>query len=274
MRSIGCLIVIRTLRSLICSRRHLISQIAIGVGCSPQIVNLEGRMAQADERIENTVTIIAGIAGALAVFVNLHLKDYGVSNTLEAIKDVAEFIVVIAVFVLTSRLIRRTKPADFVEVFEEGLKSWVSQNDYLISMELDGSGQGKFGTRFCSMLIDHSNIVTHRKRAEHASHNIEKATFVRLPSVGVDEIEFRFNERTFARQQIFRKGEDVDLGAIIEQLSNRIRETFSSYPISLRSDRAKKTIFVSFADVDRTPANARMLVDVIEYVKTMTLALA
>ena len=122
-------------------------------------------MAQADERIENTVTIIAGIAGALAVFVNLHLKDYGVSNTLEAIKDVAEFIVVIAVFVLTRRLISRTNPADFVDVFEEGLKSWVSQNEYLISMELDGSGQGKFGTRFCSMLIDHSNIVTHRKRA-------------------------------------------------------------------------------------------------------------
>ena len=92
--------------------------------------------------------------------------------------------------------------------------------------------------------------------------------------MGCDEIEFRFNERTFGRQQIFRKGEDVDLGAIIEQLSNRILETFSSYPISLRSDKAKKAIFVSFADVDRTPANARMLVDVIEYVKTMTLALA
>ena len=36
----------------------------------------------------------------------------------------------------------------------------------------------------------------------------------------------------------------------------------------------RRRFLYHYADVDRTPANARMLVDVIEYVKTMTLALA
>jgi hypothetical protein len=228
-----------------------------------------------DDHLEKIITAVFGILGVFAVLINLHIKGYGASDFLDAIKDMAGLIVVITVFLVTSKLFRREKQFDFLKLFEEYLKEWIYQNDYLISEELEGNGKGKFKTKFCSMLVDHSNFVTQKKLAKDAAHNREKATFVRLPQENKNEFEFRINERTFERQKTYRKENDaVDINAIIDQFSKRINDKFSHLLIEAKADRANKAIIVSFDNIDKTKENARKLIDIIEFAKTMVLALA
>lgn len=231
-------------------------------------------MNKYDDDLEKRLTAIFGSVAILAVLVNLHVVGYEISNVLNAIKDIASLIVVIAVFFLANKIFRKGEDVDFSSLFEANLKEWIHQNEYLISEEFDGDGKGKYATRFCSMVIDHSNVVTQKKLARDASQNKEKATFVRLPSEGRNQFEFRFNERTFERQETFRKDEKADLGAIIDQFSKRINDMFGDMVISAKADKANKSIVVSFDGIDPTQANARKLIDIVEFVKTMVMALA
>lgn len=230
---------------------------------------------QADnDSLEKKLTVVFGVVAALAILFKLHLNGYGTVDLLDAIKDLSGLIVVIAVFLVANKLFRRDKDFNFNSAFESHLKEWIQRNDYLVSEEFDGEGQGKFATRFCSMVIDHSNLVTQKKKARDAAHNKEKATFVRLPSGENQYFEFRFNERTFERQQVYRKGDYVDLGSILEQFRIRIEEAFRDLGVDVSLDKQAKAIKVSFQRMEHTADNARRLVDVVEFVKTMVLALA
>lgn len=230
---------------------------------------------QADnDDLEKKLTVVFGVVAALAILFKLHLNGYGTADLLDAIKDLSGLIVVIAVFLVANKLFRRDKDFNFNAAFESHLKEWIQRNDYLVSEEFDGEGQGKFATRFCSMVIDHSNLVTQKKKARDAAHNKEKATFVRLPSGDNQHFEFRFNERTFERQQVYRKGESVDLSAILEQFRMRIEEAFRDLSVDVSLDKQAKAIKVSFQRMEQTADNARRLVYVVEFVKTMVLALA
>lgn len=237
-------------------------------------------MKNYDDNLEKILTAMFGALGMLAVLINLHIKGYGVADILDAIKDMAGLVVVITVFLVANKIFKREDNPNFNKLFEEYLKEWINKNDYLISEEFEGTGKGKFATRFCSMMIDHSNFVTEKKLARDAVQNKEKATFVRLPpKCGEGEeserkFEFRFNQRTFERQQAYRKDENVDLNAILEQFSKRINDKFSHLSIYASPDKPKQAIIVNFADLDETKENARNLVAIVEFVKTMILALA
>ena len=87
-----------------------------------------------------------------------------------------------------------------MKLFESHLTDWINQNDYLVSIEnFDEEGKGKYKKRHCSMVIDHSNIVTRAKKAKIATPNKEKGAFVYLPYLDENgnirnEFEFRFNK--------------------------------------------------------------------------------
>lgn len=231
-------------------------------------------MQNDNDNLEKKLTVIFGVVSALAILYKVHLNSYGAPDLLDAIKDLSGLVVVIAIFLVANKLFRREQNFDFNAAFESHLKEWIQRNDYLVSEEFGGDGQGKFATRFCSMVIDHSNLVTQKKKARDATHNKEKATFVRLPSGDNQHFEFRFNERTFERQQIYRKGDSVDLGAIMEQFRTRIEEAFCDLGVEITLDKQAKAIKVTFQRMEKNATNARQLVDVVEFVKTMVLALA
>jgi len=231
-------------------------------------------MKQYDDDLEKKLTAVFGFVAILAVLLNLHVEGYAIGSILNAAKDIASLIVVIAVFIVANKIFKKDTDVNFSKLFEDYLKEWISQNDYLISEEFDGDGKGKFAKRFCSMVIDHSNFVTQKKLARDASHNKEKATFVRLPSEGQNQFEFRFNERTFERQEVYKKDEKVDLGAIVDQFAKRINDKFGDLAISVKADKSNKAIIVSFDGIEPTKDNARKLIDIVEFVKTMVMALA
>ena len=130
------------------------------------------------------------------------------------------------------------------------------------------------------MMIDHSNLITRDKLATEANPKRDKGAFVYLPYYDEhntlrNEFEFRFNPRTFERQNIFKtKGGEVDLKAIILEFRKRIEDSFPDMGISVKANPSQSTITVSFEDIVQNDKNARLLVDVVEFVKTMVLALS
>jgi hypothetical protein len=238
-------------------------------------------MNKYDDNLEKVLTAVFGCIGTGAIVVSLFIHGWTTENILSALVDLAGLVVVIAVFLIANKLFIRDKKFDFMLRFEHHLKEWIQQNDYLIDLnDLDGEGKGKLNKRYCSMVIDHSNLITKGKKAKHAVAKKEKGAFVYLPypdenGLLRNDFDFRFNERTFERQKIYRDDNNaVDLGTIIKQFASRIDDSFKSLGIETRANPSQKTITVSFADMDRTEDNARRLVDIVEFVKTMVIALA
>ena len=94
-----------------------------------------------DDNLEKKLTAIFGSVAMIAVLVNLHVVGYEASNILNAVKDIASLIVVIAVFFVANKIFRKGTDVDFPLLFEQHLKEWISQNDYLISEDFDGDGK-------------------------------------------------------------------------------------------------------------------------------------
>ena len=237
-------------------------------------------MKKYDDNLEKILTAVFGGIGTVAIFINLHLKGYTSENILDAIKDIAGMIVVIAVFLVANKLFKKGEKFDFAKIFETHLRDWINQNDYLVCENFDEDGKGKFNKRYCSMVIDHSNIVTRKKYAKDATPNKEKGAFVYLPYVDDagnlrNEFEFRFNERTFERQNIYKTiNGDVNLKAILEQIAIRIDDNFKYLQIHSKVNASQKTLTVSFEKMEQTVENSKKLIDLIEFVKTLVLALA
>ena len=233
-----------------------------------------------NDDLEKILTAVFGFVGSIAIFINLHIKGYGAENWFDAIKDIAGIVVVIAVFLVANKLFKREEKFDFAKIFETHLKDWIDQNDYLVCENFDEEGKGKFNKRYCSMVIDHSNIVTRKKYAKDATQKKEKGAFVYLPykdEVGKlrNEFEFRFNERTFERQNIYKtETGEVNLKAILEQFAMRIDDNFKILGVSSKVFPSNKTITVSFETMEQTEENAKKMIDLVEFVKTLTLALA
>ncbi|MCX6267507.1 MAG: hypothetical protein NTW16_09140 [Bacteroidetes bacterium] len=66
-------------------------------------------MKNYNENLERVLTAIFGLIGMIAIFINLHLKGYGTQDWLDAIKDLAGLVVVLAVFIVTIKIRRGKK---------------------------------------------------------------------------------------------------------------------------------------------------------------------
>ena len=139
-------------------------------------------MKKYDDNLEKTLTTIFGAIGSIAIIINLFIQGWSIENLLSATKDIAGLIIIIAVFLVANKIFKSTKQVGFSEVFEKHLKEWIEQNKYLID-DINDEGKGKYGKRYCSMMIDHSNIVTQIKLAKNATPNREKGAFVDLPFI-------------------------------------------------------------------------------------------
>ena len=236
-------------------------------------------MKNYDDKLEKYLTAVFGALGIIAIVINLFLKGWTLPNLLDGLKDIAGLVVVIAVFLIANKLFRKVAKLDFNVVFEKYLKDWINQNDYLVDDNFDEEGKGKNKKRYCSMMIDHTNMVTQNKIVKTAAPRTEKAAFVYLPYLNdegkqKDEFEFRFNEKTFARQEKYKVNDEIVLEKILNEFTRAINGKFNYLQIRAKANPSGKTITVFFEKMERTEENARKLVDMVEFVKTMVLALA
>ncbi len=224
--------------------------------------------------MEKVLSGIFGVVGILAILVNLFIKGLSGENILDAAAGIAGLVVTITVFLVTVKIFRKMKFEDFVSRFEAHLQDWADQNKYLIDIESVGEERGKEKKRSYFMLIDHSNLVTAEEEASQT--NKKKGAFLYLPLKGKMEklqerIEFRLNESTFKRQNKFK-----DVKEIVQKFAERINYEFhDSLKIeAFQSKQDANKIEVSLENVPKTEKSAKLLVDMVEFVKTMVLALA
>ena len=236
-------------------------------------------MKKYDDNLEKSLTAVFGALGTIAIVINLFLKGWTPENLLDGMIDIAGLVVVIAVFLIANKLFRRDVKHDFPALFEQYLKDWINQNNYLVDDNFDEEGKGKYKKRFCNMMIDHTNIVTQYKIVKDAAARTEKAAFVYLPYLNEngklkEEFEFRFNERTFERQEYYKENGTIKLEKILNDFTRAINANFNYLQIRAKANPSSKTVTVYFDEMERIEHNAKLLVDMVEYVKTMVLAIA
>lgn len=234
-------------------------------------------MKNYNENLEKVLTAVFGALGTIAIFINLHLKGYDAQNWLEAIKDIAGLIVVIAVFLIASKIFNFTKSRkfNFYELFEEYLKEWANANKYLIDDSEIEIGKGKNGKRTIDMICNHENFV---KGTCFASEISEKGAFLYLPSKdilssGTDQIiQFKINKGMFQHKRDF----DYDLkkNDILENIASRINHEFEFLGIRAKRSSESEKIDVKLSGMVHSKENARNLVSLVDFVKTLFLAIA
>ncbi len=232
---------------------------------------------ESKEYLEKILTAFFGSIGTIAILINLAVKGFELENVLDAVKDISSLIVVVAVFLIASRLLRRKKNSDFLSVFEEHLKEWANQNKFLIDTESIESEMGKEKKRAYKMVLNHSNFVVPKATASGLGER-DKGAFLYLPIRDVmgnpkQEIEFKINTTTFLNQNHFKKDGRPDLKKICEIFSARIIAEFSVLGIS-SVPHGEDRIKIKLENMEQTPENAKKLIDLVEFVKTMILALA
>jgi len=233
-----------------------------------------------NEDLEKTLTAVFGFVGITAIIVNLTIKGYTSENIFDAIKDISSLIIAIAVFLVANKIFRRKKKMDFNQKFEALLAEWVSQNKYLIDPTIREEGK-KEHKRIYNMVLDHTLLVETNVLATQQ----RSAAFLYLPQTKKSEkisdevfkrkqqlIQFKINESNFSHRKDFDY--EKEKKRILDSIAGRINSEFGQYGfVATRSGEPEK-IDVDFSGIERDEENARRLVALVEFVKTMVLAIA
>ena len=242
-----------------------------------------------EKNIEQKLTIFFATIALFAIVINVVLiKGVSWRNILDSTKDISELFIVVIVFLVAKRIAESISYSDFKSIFERYLGDWVNQNRYLID-EVKRK-EGKEGKEFYYMLTKkhHNNIATEEKLANEFDVNegtvFHKGVFLYTDYRETEEITFGLNKSFF----ISGRGGDFpapfqSLDEIAQVINKRLEEQFnkrfeyqdsSDAKLSIRVTDSGKRLHVSLKEMANTKENAKALIDMIEYVKTIIIAIA
>ena len=241
-----------------------------------------------DDKMEKNLTAIFGVIGTVAIIANLFVKGWTNENILDSLADMAGLLVTIIVFAVSIKMMKKLSYSNFKIAFEEYLHEWVSQNRYLID-EVKRK-EGKENKEFYYMLTKahHSNMVLQEKIANDFPINegtiYHKGVFLYTDYKETEEIIIGLNKSFFTS----KRGEELptpfmEINDIASKFKERIIEHFEDrfdyidktdvgIPIEI-TDNGKR-LHISIKKIANTKENAKIAVDMIEYIKTLIIALA
>lgn len=232
-----------------------------------------------NDDLEKILTAVFGVIGIVAIFINLHIKGYNAENWFDAIKDIAGLIVAIAVFLVANKVLHfnlKSKKFGFNDKFEQYLLEWSEQNKYLIDATNINEEKGKDGKRTIEMIVNHENFVKGTLLASEVSAPKNKGAFLYLPlkkDLTTSQImQFKINKGMFSRRADIDY--DTEKNSILENIANRINFEFSPIGIRAKKSSESERVDVDFSKLEKTDENAKKLIDVVEFVKTIFLAIA
>jgi hypothetical protein len=235
------------------------------------------------ENIEKYLTAIFSALGAIAIIINLHFKGYSNENLLDAVKDLSGLIVVIAVFLIASKIfsINKNKKYNFNEKFEEYLVEWAGQNKSLIDVTEISKPTGKENVRTIDMICDHELMLT---CVDVSLSSGKKGSFLYLPAsedlgdqkkVDSNKLSFKINKSMFRKNSAVFDQYEEKKSEITQKIAASIMQKFSGIPgFNIYAEGRDDRIVVNFSGIDHTDENARKLIQVVEFVKTLFLAIA
>lgn len=225
-------------------------------------------MKNYDENLEKILTAVFGAIGIIAILVNLHLKGYGSENFLEALKDISGLIVVIAVFLIANRIFKKAKQLkEFYDKVEYRVDKWASDNKYLIRQDRGSTYKGKVYEMICDLSKFGEEEAENSKR--------RKGAFLYLPSKEIfnkeKKIQIKINKSLFKNKfgDDYEKYQDF----IRTNISDKIKYIFNEYKVKTEFSEDEK-IDIIFKEMPETDESAERIIAVIEFTKTMLLALA
>ncbi len=241
-----------------------------------------------DDDLEKYLTAIFGLIGTFAIIANLFIKGWTSENIFDGLKDLAGLLVTIVVFVIAMKTMRRLSYSNFKKAFEEYLHEWVTQNRYLID-EVKRT-EGKENKEFYYMLTKahHNNVVLQERIANDFPVKegtiYHKGVFLYTDYKEIEEIIIGLNRSFF----VSKRGEELpkpfkDIDDIAVKFKERITEHFENrfdyidrtdvgIPIKI-TDNGKR-LHISLKKIANTKENAKIAIDMIEYIKTLIIALA
>jgi len=245
-------------------------------------------MKHYDDNLEKYLTAIFGTIGSLAIIINLFIKGWSNENIMDGLVDLAGLLVTIVVFLIAMKTVSRLNYSNFKKAFEEYLQEWIDQNRYLID-EVKRK-EGKENKEFYYMLTKahHNNVVLQKKIANDFPINegsiYHKGVFLYTDYKETEEIVFGLNRSFF----IAKRGGDLpkpfnNLKDIANEFRSRIKEHFegkfeyvnkSDIGIPIDINKEGTRLNVSIKKIANTKDNAKIAIDMIEYVKTLIIALA
>ena len=245
-------------------------------------------MKHYDDNLEKYLTAIFGTIGSLAIVINLFIKGWSSENIMDGLVDLAGLLVTVVVFLIAMKAVSRLNYSNFKKAFEEYLQEWIDQNRYLID-EVKRK-EGKENKEFYYMLTKphHNNVVLQEKIANDFAINegsiYHKGVFLYTDYKEIEEIIIGLNKSFF----ISKRGGELpkpfnEVNDIANEFKNRIIEHFegkfeyinksdSGIPIEI-TDNGKR-LHISIMKIANTKDNAKIAIDMIEYVKTLIIALA
>ncbi len=245
-------------------------------------------MKHYDDNLEKYLTAIFGIIGSLAIIINLFIKGWSNENIMDGLTDLAGLLATIVVFLIAMKTMSRLNYSNFKKAFEEYLHEWVGQNKYLID-EVKRK-EGKENKEFYYMLTKphHNNVVLQEKIANDFPINegtiYHKGVFLYTDFKESEEITIGLNKSFF----ISKRGGELpepfkELKDIANEFGERIKEHFedkfeyinksdSKLPIKISEDGTR--LYISIKKIANTKDNAKIAIDMMEYIKTLIIALA
>ena len=229
-------------------------------------------------RDERFWTISLSIAGCFALAWSL-FQDPG--DWPSILVNFAQIGVVVIVFFLANNIFQnlvKKKAYGFNEKFEEYLIEWASLNKYLIDISEIKQEKGNERKRSIQMICKHSNILNCDDASKSSSR---KGSFLYLPNkadlgktseADGNKIEFKINKSMFENNKDIFDNYDDYKKDIAQKIAVAIKVEFSN--IGLLASSNDDRIIVDFSDMEKNDENAKKLIEVVEFVKTLFLAVA
>ena len=221
-------------------------------------------------------TVTLGILGCFALFWTLLNNP---SEWPDIIVNFAQIGVAVIVFFIANNIFKdlmKKKAYGFNDKFEQYLLEWVDQNKYLVDATNINEEKGKDGKRTIDMIVNHENFVTGSLLASEVSGPKNKGAFLYLPlnkDLKTNQtMQFKINKGMFGRRSDINY--DNEKNSILEKIANRINFEFSSIGVRARKSSEPEKIDVDFSNLEKTDENAKKLIDVVEFVKTIFLAIS
>ena len=244
------------------------------------------------DNVEQRLTIIFAVISIAALLVNLvFFEGVSWSGLLSSIESLSGLFITVVVFFVASRIASNMGYKDFKKVFDDYLKEWAHQNRFLVD-EVKSVG-GKENKEFYFMLTKahHPNFlepnakpaIEFERKVGAAIYN--KGAFIYSDYKDEEVITFGLNRSFFIGERggAFPYG-FTDLLQIAEGIKAGIKRQFDDR-ISFMENTANQELIIdinpkgtrltlSLKNLANTQENAKLLIDVVEYVKTAILAIA
>jgi len=241
-----------------------------------------------DDNLEKYLTAIFGTIGSLAIIINLFIKGWSTENIMDGLVNLAGLLVTVVVFLIAMKTVSRLNYSNFKKAFEEYLQEWIDQNSYLI--DEDKKEEGKEKKQFYYMLTKphHNNVVLQEKKAKDFPRKegtiYHKGAFLYTDYKDIEEIVIGLNGSFF----VSKRGGELpkpfkEVNDIANEFKIRIKEHFdgkfeyinksdSEIPIEI-TDKGNR-LHISIKKIANTKDNAKIAIDMMEYIKTLIIALA